>query len=175
MGPAFNARLEVRLRYPANNLPSSAAIPRAVFLTLKMGAVGAARKQMAPSRAPKGELQRSRDFPPGNPAKDFGSERPKGPNSGKCGPLQSSSDRPYAICPAPGQPPSDILAQDCCRHTARGMRHTHTYFDSRCTRNRPLRYTFVPEKYYLFKGAGPPVPVVVVAPRIRQFEEASWK
>jgi len=94
---------------------------------------------------------RSRDFPPGNPAKDFASERRKG--GGKCGPLLSGSDRPYAMCPAPGQQPSDLLAQECCRHNA---------------------YTYVPEKYYWAKAVAP-VPVVVVSPRIRQLDESTWK
>jgi len=99
---------------------------------------------------------KARDSPPGNPAQDFGSEGVKGmyKGNGKCGPLQTDSDLPYAICAsAPGQTPRDILERECCRHTA---------------------YTFVPEKFYQFKLITP-VPVVVCAPRIRQFDESSWK
>mmetsp|Transcript_12949 Transcript_12949/g.24667 ORF Transcript_12949/g.24667 Transcript_12949/m.24667 type:complete len:335 (-) Transcript_12949:666-1670(-) len=101
------------------------------------------------------DAETPRKFPPGNPAKDFGSEGVRGQynGTGMCGVLDSFSDQPYAVCGAPGDVPTDDIARDCCRHTA---------------------YTYVPNQFYGMKSI-PPVPVVVVSPRARLLDEAGWK
>lgn len=55
---------------------------------------------------------------PGDPAKDYQSSRSGG--DGRCGAFQPSlpEGRSYALCPLPGQVPSDETARECCRHYA---------------------------------------------------------
>ena len=56
---------------------------------------------------------------PGNPAKDYTSNR-RGKDATSCGVFQPAlpEGRPYALCPLPGEVPTDFTARECCRHYA---------------------------------------------------------
>lgn len=92
---------------------------------------------------------------PGDPAKDFASSGLGAlrQGDGRCGDFSPESDRPYALCPAPGDAPASDLARGCCRHLAYAVPYS--------------LFTALP----WLAGRS----TVVLSPRLAAFPEATWQ